>query len=95
MSSNEEIAKTLAELSDSAKTLSKLPDSVKSMQDEIAMLKRESTHCGLNPPQPTGSQHSDIDLSAGLGLEPPLQKKRKPDKDVEEEPDDADIEPTG
>ena len=55
MSSNEEIAKTLAELSDSAKILSKLPDSVKSMQDEIAMLKREFTHSGLNPPQPTGS----------------------------------------
>ena len=55
MSSNEEIAKTLAELSDSAKTLSKLPDSIKSMQDEIATLKRESTHSGLNPPQPTGS----------------------------------------
>ena len=49
-------------------------------------------------PQPTGSQHSDIDLGAGLGLETPPPKKQKTDDDVEvedEEADDADIEPTG
>ena len=37
MSSNEEIAKPLAKLSDSIKSLSKLPDSVKSIPDETAM----------------------------------------------------------
>ena len=97
MSSNEEITKSLAELSNSVKTLSKLPDSVKSLQDEIETLKRGATYSGVNP-QPTGSQHSDMDLSTGLGLEPPPQKKQKSDDDVEvedEEPDDADIEPTG
>ena len=61
------------------------------------MLKHGATHSGLNP-QPTGSQHSDIDLGAGLGLEIPPPKKQKTDDKVEvedEEADDADIEPTG
>ena len=97
MSSNEEIVKTPAELSNSVKSLSKLPDSVKSIQDEIVMLKCGATYSGLNP-QPTSSQHSDIDISAGLGLKPPLPKKRKPNDNMEikdEEPEYVDIELTG
>ena len=49
-------------------------------------------------PQPLSLQHSDVDLSAGLSLEPPPLKKQKPNDNVEvenEEPEDADIEPTG
>ena len=52
MSSNEEIAKTLADLSDSVKSLSKLPDSIKSMQDEIATLKRGATTVNEFCPSP-------------------------------------------
>jgi len=96
MSTNEEIAKTLAELSKSVQNLSELPGSVKSLQDELETLKRGATHSGVNP-QPTGSQYSDVDLSAGFGVEPPPPKKRKPDDDLEldDEEEDADIEPTG
>ena len=82
MSNKEEITKTLAELSDSVKSLSKLSDSVKSIQDEIAMLKHGAIHSGLNP-QPTGLQHSDIDLGAGLGPETPPPKNQKTNDNVE------------
>ena len=92
MSTNEEIAKTLAELSKSVQNLSELPGSMKSLQDKLETLKRGATHSGVNP-QPTGSQYSDVDLSAGFGIEPPPPKKRKPDDDLEldDEEEDADI----
>ena len=64
MSTNEEIAKTLAELSKSVRNLSELPGSVKSQQDELEMLKYGATQSGVNP-QPTGLQYSEVDLSAG------------------------------
>ena len=96
MSTKEEIAKTLAKLSKSIQNRFELPGSMKSLQDSLETLKRGATHSGVNP-QPTGSQNSDINLSASFGAEPPPLKKRKPDNDfeLEDEEEDADIEPTG
>ena len=71
---NEELAKSLATLS----------ESVKSMWEELSTLKHGATHTGATPLS-TGSQHSDFDFGAGSSSSSPPHKRSKADDEGEDD----------
>ena len=72
----------MADNEELVKSIESLTKSVKSIQDDLLMLKRGTTHSGLNPQSPSGTQQSDGNDMAGDNL-PPGKKPR-----IEEEEED-------